>query len=115
VNYVQDKPKDLATKIFDDRRFQGAWAIFLFLLLIVTEPLRRVLLVWWVYGKDAYLHGMRVIPRKPLRFSNGVPVPQLIDMITGFGIFFATTLGLSLALIFALRFYEHHFMHTREE
>src|SRR5215471_4585897 len=96
-----DKSTDLATRVFDNRRFQAAWAIFLFLLLIfVTEPLRHVVLVWWVYGKEAYLHGMRVVPRKPLRFSNGVLVPQLVDMATGFGMFFVTTLGLSLALIF---------------
>ena len=109
MNHVHDRPTDLATRVFDDRRFQGAWAIFLFLLLIfVTEPLRHVLLVWWVYGKEAYLHGMRVIPHKPLRFTNGVLVPQLVDLATGFGMFFATTLGLSLALIFALRMYERH-------
>jgi hypothetical protein len=31
-------------------------------------------------------------------------------MVTGFGMFFLTTLGLSLALFFALRLYERHFM-----
>jgi hypothetical protein len=73
--------------------------MFLFAFLIfVTEPLRHVLLVYWVYGKDAYLHGLRVIPRKPHRFSNGILVPQIIDIVTASGMFFATTLGLSLAL-----------------
>jgi hypothetical protein len=112
VDDVRDKPADLATRVFDDRRFQAVWAIFLFLLLIfVTEPLRHVVLVWWVYGQDAYLHGMRVIPHKPLRFSNGVLVPQLVDMVTGAAMFFASTLGLSLALIFALRLYERQVKH----
>jgi hypothetical protein len=102
-------PDNLASRTFENRRFQLAWVIFLFVFLIfITEPLRHVLLVYWVYGKDAYLHGLRVIPRKPLRFSNGILVPQILDIVTGSGMFFATTLGLSLALFFALRLYERH-------
>lgn len=107
---LQIAPNDLASRTFENRSFQLAWIIFLFLFLIfVTEPLRHVLLVYWVFGKDAYLHGLRVIPRKPLHFSNGTLVPQAIDIVTGSGLFFATTLGLSLALFLGLRFYERHF------
>ena len=106
----QIAPNDLASRTFENRGFQLVWIIFLFLFLIfVTEPLRHVLLVYWVFGKDAYLHGLRVIPRKPLRFSNGILVPQAVDILTGSGMFFATTLGLSLAVFFALRYYERHF------
>ncbi len=98
---------DLASRVFEMRAFQLGWAIFLLLFVIfVAEPMRHVLLVFWVYGKDAYSQGIRVIPRKPLRFTTGVAVPPLLDMITGFGMFFAATLGLSAVLIFGLRIYE---------
>jgi hypothetical protein len=110
VSKPEITPKDLATRIFDNRSFQGAWAIFLFLFLIfITEPLRHVILVYWVYGKVAYLHGLRVIPQKPLRFSNGIVVPEILDITTAFGMFFATVLGLSLTAFFAIRFYERLF------
>jgi hypothetical protein len=101
---------DLASRILEKKSFQAAWAIFLFLLVIfVSWPIRDFFLVCWVYGSDAYFHhGMRVLPGKPVRFSNGQLVPQLLDMVTGFGAFFVTVAGLSLLLIFALRLYERH-------
>jgi hypothetical protein len=34
-------------------------------------------------------------------------------MVTGFGIFLITTIGLSLALFFALRFYDRYFRQQR--
>lgn len=77
---------------------------------IFVWPIHDVLLVCWVYGRDAYFQrGMRVLPGKPIRFSDGILAPQLADMVTGLGLFFASTLGLSLALFLALRFYERHF------
>ena len=103
----EGKNGDLANRVFERPAFQLGWTLFLFLfLLLVTEPTRHVLLVWWYYGKDAYQHGMRIIPRKPLRFSNGVLVPQLLDIVSGFAMFFATTFGLSITLFLALRAYE---------
>jgi hypothetical protein len=82
--------------------------LFLLLALItVSFPIQRVLLVFWVYGRDGYFHqGIRVLPRKPLRFSDGVLVPQELDILIGAGMFALTTFGLSFALIFALRLYE---------
>jgi hypothetical protein len=98
---------DLASRVFENRAFQAAWAIFLFLFVFfVSWPIRNVLLVCWVYGSSAYFHhGVRVLPGKPIRFSNGDFAPQLPDMVTGFGVFFVTVLGLTLLLFFALRLY----------
>jgi hypothetical protein len=102
------KHTDLASIVFNHRVFAPVWCVFLLLvLLFVTEPIRLVILVYWVSGGDAYWRqGMRVIPHKPLRFSDGTLVPQLADIVAGAGMFFLTTIGLSLGLFLALRFYE---------
>jgi hypothetical protein len=64
----------------------------------------------WVYGREGYLNqGIRVLPGKPIRFSDGVLVPQELDILTGFGMFCLTTFGLSLALYHALRLYDRAF------
>jgi hypothetical protein len=84
------------------------WAIFLFLTVIfVSWPVKYFLAVCWVYGTQGYFHdGIRALRVKPPRFSNGAPVPMNVDIVTGFGTFFATVLGLTLLLIFTLRFYQ---------
>jgi hypothetical protein len=101
-------PPCLVTRIFADRRFQAGWVLFLAaFVILVGWPIRNALLVCWVYGTEAYFRdGLRVLPGKPIRFSNGAPAPQLPDIVTGFGIFLITTFGLSVALFFALRLYE---------
>ncbi len=112
-NDQRPEPTELATRVFENRAFTAAWMIFLFLVQILVWPIHDVLLVCWVYGRDAYFHrGIRVLPGKPIRFSDGILAPQLPDIVTGFGLFFATTLGLSLALFLALRLYERHFAKT---
>jgi len=79
--------------------------------IFIGWPIRNTVLVCWVYGTEAYFRdGIRVLPGKPIRFSNGALAPQLPDIVTGFGIFLITTLGLSVALFFALRLYERHFL-----
>ncbi|MFZ0828464.1 MAG: hypothetical protein WAO02_13675 [Verrucomicrobiia bacterium] len=102
--------KDLATRVFSNFYFDVAWVLFLAVVVHLVWPLRNALLVLWVYGSDAYFHqGIRVVKSKPTMFSNGAGSPDLPDMITGFGVFLLTVLGLSLLLIYALRFYEKHF------
>jgi hypothetical protein len=100
---------DLATRVFEHRAFELGWIVFIAAFeTFVTFPVQRILLVWWVYGINAfYQNGIRVIPRKPLRFSNGVLVPQGLQIITGFGLFFATFFGLSLTLFYGLRIFDH--------
>jgi hypothetical protein len=102
---------DLATRVFGDRLFQLGWLLFLAaVLVLVSWPIRNALLVCWVYGPDAYFRqGVRVLPGKPIRFTNGILAPLWLDMATGFGAFFVTTIGLSLALFFALRCYDRVF------
>jgi hypothetical protein len=96
---------DLVSRVFENRAFTAAWIVFLFQI-FVSWPIRNALLVCWVYGSDAYFHhGVRVLPGKPIRFSNGDFAPQFADMVTGLGVFFVTALGLTLLLIFALRLY----------
>jgi len=110
-NSQTQRPTDLASRVFNHRVFPLVWIpILVPVLLFISEPVRLVILVYWVYGRDAYANqGIRVIPHKPLHFSDGTRVPQWLDMVTGFGMFFVTTLGLSLALFFALRVYERRF------
>jgi len=67
----------------------------------------NALLVCWVYGTDAYLHhGIRVLPGKPIRFSDGNLAHPRPDIVTGFGMFFVTVVGLSPSLRSALHLYE---------
>lgn len=108
ANTEPRKPSDLANRVFNNPRFQIPWAIFLFFVVIfVGWPIRNFLLVCWVYSRDAYFrHGLRVLPGKPIRFSNGILAPTVPDLVTGFGVFLATVFGLSLLLIFILRAYE---------
>jgi hypothetical protein len=76
-------------------------------LVFVGWPIRDCLLVCWVYGTDAFFHqGIRVVSAKPTRFSDGALAPTLPNLITGFGAFFVTVLGLTLLLVAVLRFYE---------
>jgi hypothetical protein len=109
---VPTPPPDLATRVFEDRRFQAGWVLFLAAFAIfIGWPIRNALLVCWVYGTEAYFRdGVRVLPGKPIRFSNGVLAPQLPDIVTGFGIFLITTFGLSVALFFVLRLYERYLL-----
>ncbi len=102
-----DRP-DLATRVFQNRAFELGWIIFLATFeMFVTFPVQRVLVVWWAYGLDAYYnHGVRVVPRKPLRFSTGALVPQNLEIITGVGLFLVTFFGLTFALFYALRSYD---------
>jgi hypothetical protein len=76
----------------------------------VSIPIQQFLLVLWVYGKEGYFHqGIRVLPGKPIRFSDGVRVPQELDILTGFGMFMVTTFGLTAALFFSLRSFDRLF------
>lgn len=110
---ISSKPKhsDLANRTFENPTFALGWVLFLFLfLMFISWPIRNALLVCWVYGREAYSHrGIRVLPGKPIRFSNGFNAPLIPDLVTGFGIFFATTLSLSFGLFFALRLWERIF------
>ena len=101
----------LDARLFKNTAFMIAWMVFLSLVLrFATWPVRNVALVFWIYGSHAWFHdGLRVLPGKPVRFSNGVEVPVLPDMVTGFGAFFITFFGLTLLLILVLRICERWF------
>ena len=105
----------MASLVFENRTFQVGWVLFLFLTLIfVSWPIRNALLVCWVYGSHAYFHqNIRVLPGKPIRFSDGSPAPQFADLVTGFGMFFLTVAGLSVVLLYVLRLYDTHFGRPR--
>jgi len=55
------------------------------------------------------------LPGKPIRFSDGTLIPLVPDLVTGFGMFFLTTLGLSLLLIGCLRTYERYFSRPAQQ
>jgi hypothetical protein len=98
--------KDLATRAFNNFYFQISWLLFLTVAVKLVWPLRNVLLVFWVYGTDAYYNqGIRVIKNKPTLFSNGKPCPDLPDFVTGMAVFLITVLGLSLLMCWLLRLY----------
>ena len=100
--------KHLDERLFKRPEFILPWFAFLTLvLLFVSWPIRNIALVCWVYGSQAYFHdGIRVLPGKPIKFSNGVEAPMLPDLVTGFGAIVITVFGLTILLIFLLRFYE---------
>lgn len=102
------KHEELAAKLFKNLKFIVCWFGFLtVILLFISWPIRNFALVCWVYGSRAYFHeGIRVLPGKPIRFSNGVLAPTLPDLVTGFGAFIITVFGLTMLLIFILRIYE---------
>jgi hypothetical protein len=97
---------DLASRAFSNPIFALAWVAFLAFVLRQFWWIRNAALVWWVYGRDAYRHGMRVLPGTPIRFSNGQLAPDGPDLATGFAFFMLVVLGLSLLLIFGLRTFE---------
>ena len=97
----------LPNRLFGRTWFALGWVIFLAVIVTTFWRVRDAVLVWWVYGRDAYFHdGVRVLPGKPVRFTTGELAPQWPDIVTGFGFFFVVAGGLTLLLIFALRVYE---------
>jgi|SRR5579872_5168487 len=112
MNEPNSQPKHLDERLFDRLLFSLPWLAFMMLvLLFVSWPIRNIALVCWVYGSHAYFHdGIRVLPGKPVRFSNGAEAPTLPDLMTGFGAFVVTVFGLTTMLIFMLRIYERHFV-----
>ena len=105
---VEQETARLESKLFSKIGFTLAWVIFLAVMVrTVAWPLRNIALVVWVNGWDAYSQaGLRVLPGKPTKFSNGEVVPTFPDLVTGFTAFFATALGLTFLLILGLRLYE---------
>jgi hypothetical protein len=110
-----EKPRDTAERIFKHSGFTISWVAFLgAFLTFVSWPIRNFFLVCWIYGCHAYFQeGIRVLKGKPVRFSNGVLAPKVPDLVTGFGAFFVTALGLTMLLIFLVRFYERHFRKSK--
>ena len=103
--------RDTAERLFRRTGFTIAWVAFLAVFLtFVGWPIRNFFLVCWVYGSQAYFHeGIRVMKGKPIRFSNGELAPAFPDLVTGFGVFIMTPFGLTILMIFIVRFYERHF------
>jgi hypothetical protein len=60
-------------------------------------------------GNDAYFHGgVDVLPGKPTRLTNGMLVPNIPDIVTGFGTFVICVFGPTLLLVFILRGFEFY-------
>jgi hypothetical protein len=112
TRHDQAGSRDLAWRLFHNRRFQLAWIAFLAVILTLVSPrVRDAALVCWVYGSDAYFHkGIRVVQHKPqTMFSNGEVAPVLPDLVTGFLTFALTAFGLTILLFLVLRCYERIF------
>jgi hypothetical protein len=67
----------------------------------VAWPVRDRLLVLWIYGKQGLADGIRAVSHH--QFSNGQAVPTVPDMVTGFGAFFVTLIGLRIFFAFGAR------------
>src|SRR4051794_24841010 len=94
----------LPKRLFRRTWFALAWVVFLAVIVTRFWRVRDALLVWWVYGRDAYYRdGIRVLPGKPVRFTTGELAPQWPDIVTGFGFFVIVAFGLTLLLILTLR------------
>jgi hypothetical protein len=108
---TNSQPKRLDEQLFKRPRFLLPWlCILIVVLFYVSWPIRNIALVCWVYGIHGYFHdGIRVLYGNPVRFSNGVEAPRLADFVTGAAAFIITFFGLTMLLMFALRFYERHF------
>ena len=73
----------------------------------VGWPIRNIALVYWTYGKSGYVDkGIRVLPGKPVRFSNGELTPLAGDLVTGFGAFLITVFGSTGLLVVGLKICE---------
>jgi hypothetical protein len=97
-------------RILKHTPFALAWAAILFAVIVfVAWPLRNMVLVLWTYGSRAYFEeGVRVLPGKPYKFSTGVEVSLLQDLVTGFAAFLIPAVGLTALLILWLQMYERH-------
>ena len=111
MNQVQSEQSGFAVMLFRNSYFIIGWLAFLVVVLIfVSWPIRNFTLVCWVYGTDAYYNkGIRVLPGKPVRFSNGELAPTLPDLVTGFGAFLITVGVLTVLLFLVLRLYDRYF------
>jgi hypothetical protein len=109
MSETKPEREDLGTRTFNGV-FSAVWAIFLFALFgFVGVPLANALIVCWVRGTDAYLHGgIRVLHGRPLKFSDGISVPGVPEMVSFFAVFIVMVFGLSFLLLHLLRFYEKH-------
>jgi hypothetical protein len=102
-----ERSNDLASRVFNKPLFALPWVVFLMIVVVKFWWVRDAALVCWAYGREAYVHGgIRVLPGKPTRFSNGQIAQDLPDLMTGFAYFFTVVFGLSLLLIWCLRGYE---------
>jgi hypothetical protein len=108
MSELPPESEDLAARLFKNSHFILAWfGLIACVLVFVAWPIRNFALVCWVYGSDAYFQqGIRVLPGRPVRFSNGQLAPGIPDTITAFGAFLITVGLLTASLLLALRLYE---------
>jgi hypothetical protein len=106
-NSKAEPTRGLADRAFNNFYFTICWFVFLTVAVKLIWPIRNMLLVFWVYGTDAYYNqGIRVIKNKPTTFSNGALCPDLPDFLTGMPIFLGTVLGLSILMYWLLQLFD---------
>jgi len=98
----------LAEKISSNAGFGGAWfALVLVVLTFIGWPIRNIALVCWVRGFDAYFkNGIRILPGKPTRLSDGEVVKNLPDLVTGLIAFLTTFILMVLFFELFLRLFD---------
>lgn len=107
MSNIPPSKETLSTRLFGKTWFALGWVVLLACVVSRFWRVRDALLVWWVYGQDAYFRdGVRVLPGKPVKFTTGELAPTWPDLATGFGFFFVVSLGLTLLLFCGLHLYE---------
>ena len=97
----------LEIRAFEKNSFAIGWVVFLALMVRLAWPIRDRFLVYWVYGRDAYIReGVRVLPGKPVHFSTGARAPTGLDVVPGGLLFVIVAFGLTALLILGFRLYE---------
>jgi hypothetical protein len=88
----------------------AVWTLLLFVsLVLIFEPVQTFLLVCWNYGRDGYFHrGIRLMPVKPPRFTDGNLVPTYMDFLTGMATFILTTSALTALFILFARLWDKY-------
>jgi hypothetical protein len=92
-------------KLWANPRISIPWTVVMFLVNItIGVSLQQMLVVLWVKGFDAYFSkGVRVLPIKPAKFSDGMLVPMAPDAIFGLAVFITLSVALAAILVLIAR------------
>lgn len=103
----REESKQFAVAVLNERA-RTVWPVATFVILIfVWRPVQTFMLVCWTYGSEGYFRkGIRLLPVKPPRFTDGSLVPQYLDIITGMMTFLLVGAGVAALFVIGLWCYQ---------